>query len=301
MTAFCDQNDVGLAHLGDATILGWTQQDEPDNAQPDGAGGYGPCVPPSTIVDLYDMMHTADPSRPVFLNLGQAVANAAWAGRGSTCAARGDSDYPMYAMGADIVSFDFYPVNSGASIGLVAYGVDRLRSFTGFTKPVWNWIETTQIDASSGAAPTPAQVRAEVWMSLVHGSLGIGYFAHVISPFDETGLLDDATMSAAVGDIDAQITALAPVLDTPSIANGATVTSSASGTPVDLMVKRAPDATYLFAVAMGDAPTTATFTLRGLDGGSAEVLGESRTVALSGGTLVDDFDGWGVHLYHITP
>lgn len=302
MPAMCDQNDVGLAHVDEPTIVGWTQDDEPDNAQPDGSGGYGPCIAPSEIVSRYDAMRAADPTRPVFLNLGQAVANTSWVGRGSECSGpgRGDADYPTYAMGGDIVSFDFYPVNSHASIGLVAFGVDRLREWTGHTRPVWNWIETTRI-SPDGDAPTPDQVRAEVWMSLIHGSLGIGYFAHVIDPFDETGLLDDETMSAAVADIDAQIAELAPVLNTPSIANGATVESSDATTSIDLAVKRAPGATYLFAIAMGDAPTTATFTLRALGDATADVLGESRTVDVHGGTLVDDFDGWEVHLYRIAP
>jgi hypothetical protein len=205
---------------------------ERTDAQSDGAGGYGPCIAPSEIIARYETVHGNDPSRPVFLNLGQAVANTDWIGRGSECSGpgRGDADYPMYVMGADIVSFDFYPVSSHASLGLVAYGVDRLCEFTGYTKPVWNWIETTQI-TTDGAQPTPAQVRAEVWMSLIHGSLGIGYFAHEIDPFDETGLLDDATMSAAVGDIDAEITELAPVLNTASIANGATVESWGGAAP----------------------------------------------------------------------
>ena len=38
--ALCDQAGVWQAHLSDAIIQGWTQQDEPDNAQPDGMGGY---------------------------------------------------------------------------------------------------------------------------------------------------------------------------------------------------------------------------------------------------------------------
>jgi site-specific recombinase XerD len=45
-----------------------------------------------------------DPSRPVFLNVGQGVANDAWVGRGS-CSNQ-PQDYAEYAKGADIVSFD---------------------------------------------------------------------------------------------------------------------------------------------------------------------------------------------------
>src|SRR5215470_11517584 len=55
--ALCDQSGVWQSHLSDPMIIGWTQQDEPDNAQPDGNGGYGPCVAPQTIVSLYNMFH----------------------------------------------------------------------------------------------------------------------------------------------------------------------------------------------------------------------------------------------------
>src|SRR5262245_52962879 len=56
MPVMADQNAVGLAHLDDAILWGWTQQDEPDNAQPDGSGGYGPCVDPADIVARYEAM-----------------------------------------------------------------------------------------------------------------------------------------------------------------------------------------------------------------------------------------------------
>ena len=50
---------------------------------------------------------TADPTRPVMLNLGQGVANDEWKGRGPGASL---DDYPAYIRGADIVSFDVYPV-----------------------------------------------------------------------------------------------------------------------------------------------------------------------------------------------
>jgi hypothetical protein len=72
--------------------------------------------------------------------------------------------------------------------------------------------------------------------------------------------------------------------------------------PVDVMLKRAAGgASYLFAVLMRAASTSATFTLRGIDGATVEVLGESRTLTVAGGALRDDFQAYAVHLYKITP
>jgi hypothetical protein len=73
-------------------------------------------------------MRAADPSRPVFLNLGQ-VAWDHWIGRGVRRNRPGD--YPEYVKGADIVSFDIYPVVHGdkeiaGKLEFVARGADRL-------------------------------------------------------------------------------------------------------------------------------------------------------------------------------
>ena len=294
MPVYCDQNTVGLANLSNPIILGWTQQDEPDNAQPDGKGGYGPCIAPSQIQSLYQTMKSKDATRPVFLNVGQGVANDAWVGRGS-CSNQ-PQDYPEYAKGADIVSFDIYPINSGLDITLVPLGVDRLNQAVQNKKPVWNWIECTRIDQAN-PKPTPDQVKSEVWMSIIHGSMGIGYFVHQFTPtFDEKALLDDATMKPAVAAIDQQIHDLAPALNTPPITNAVTEQSSSK---VDFLVKRQGGKLYVFAVSMTSSQTTATFTLSHDAFATATVLGENRTVTVSGGAFEDDFPAWGVHLYAI--
>jgi len=305
MPALCDQSGVWASHLGDTTIRGWTQQDEPDNAQPDGQGGYGPCIDPSVIQGIYATFRGNDPSRPVYLNLGQGVAWEQWIGRGSACSGRLDM-YPQYERGADIVSFDIYPLNETDTsvkghLWLVAVGVDRLREGTGYTKPVWNWIETTGIDDPADT-PTPAQIRAEVWMSLVHGSAGIGYFAHIFSPsFIEAGLLSLPTVKAGVKAINAEIAALAPVLNTPTIGNAVTWVSQSSAVPVDVMVKRQGGALHVFAVATRPGATRVTFTLRGASSGTATVIGESRSLPVTGGSFADDFAAdYAVHLYRVT-
>jgi hypothetical protein len=212
--------------------------------------------------------------------------------------------YPLYAAGADLLSFDIYPVNNtdattGGNLWYVATGVDNLRGWASYQKPVWNWIETTGIDDPLHT-PTPAQIKTEVWMSLVHGSMGIGYFCHIFSPsFIEAGLLSVTANAAAVGAIDSQIEALAPVLNTQSLANGATVSSSNSSVPVDIMVKRYAGNLYVFAVAMRSGSTTATFALRGVSTATAAVLGESRSLGVDGGTFSDTFAPYAVHLYEI--
>jgi hypothetical protein len=55
----------------------------------------------------------------------------------------------------------------------------------------------------------------------------------------------------------------------------------------------------LMAVVAANESTRARFTLRGFMDATAEVIGEDRQLAIEGGELSDDFDGYGVHLYRI--
>jgi hypothetical protein len=143
-------------------------------------------------------------------------------------------------------------------------------------------------------------VKAEVWMALVHGARGFGYFCHIFAPsFVEAGLLADPTMKAAVAVLNQQVLALAPALNTPSISNAVSVTSSNAQVPVDVMVKRSDGYLYLFAVAMRAGGTQATFLVDRAPGNSVEVLGEGRRLTLSAGRLTDTFGDYEVHLYKL--
>jgi hypothetical protein len=304
MQVICGQNTVGLQHRNDPTIVGWMHGDEPDNAQSLGSGkGYGPPILPEKIVASYDRIRAADPNRPVLLNLGQGVAWDNYIGRGVR--RNHPEDYPEYVKGCDIASFDIYPAaHENAEIAgklwYVALGVERLKQWAQ-GRPVWNCIECTRIQNKQQHKATPAQVRCEVWMSLIHGSMGLIYFVHEWQPkFNESGLLSDPEMLAAVSQINHQIGELAPVLNSPTIVDGAKVASGNASVPVATMVKRYGGAVYLFAVTMREGSTRARFSIQGLTGPQpVTVLGEERTLESNDGVFEDDFPSWGVHLYRI--
>ena len=306
MYVVTDQGGVTWRNwLANAKLAGWAQGDEPDNAQPKAGGGYGPCIDPVQIQSIYTTYRTNDPSRPVFLNLGRGVAATNWVGRGS-CSGRTEM-YPEYAKGTDVLSFDIYPVNSTDeaknNLYYVADGVERLRQSVSSQKATYAYIETTDI-SSAGTIPSPAQIKAEVWMSLVHGGRIVAYFSHIFAAdgayLHDDGLLRTASSKTAVQAIDAQVASLAPVLNTQSLANGAAVASSAAATPIDIMVKRHQGALYIFAVAARSGATQGTFTLRGVGAAAAEVIGESRSITVANGTFSDDFAAdYAVHLYRV--
>jgi hypothetical protein len=304
MKVICEQNAVSLKHLNDSTIIGWMHGDEPDNAQALGAGkGYGPPIPPATIIAEYQRIRAADSTRPVMVNLGQGVAWDDYIGRGIR--RNHPEDYAEYVKGSDIASFDIYPVAHdnpavAGKLWFVPQGVERLVQWAGPDRIVWNCIECTRIQNADHKA-TPRQVRCEVWMSLIHGSRGLIYFVHEWKPrFNESALLGDPEMLAAVTALNRQIARLAPVLNSPTVTDAVAAVSENSEVPVAVMAKRSGDALYLFAVGMRDGKTTTAFTMRGLAGApNVEVLDENRALKTQDGVFHDDFQPWDAHVYRI--
>ena len=300
MKVVCHQNELGLQRKDDSTIIGWMHGDEPDNAQSKPGGGYGPPILPEKIVADYRKVREADPTRPVLLNLGQGVAWDNYIGRGVR--RNKPEDYPEYLKGGDIVSFDIYPVvhdhaDIVGKLWKVSDGVERLRKWGEGKKIVWNCIEASRIDNVNTKA-NASQVRAEVWMSLIHGSTGLIYFVHQFKPrFVEASLLQDPELLAGVTAINRQIQSLAPALNSPTISDGVAVTSPADA-PVDAIAKRQGDSTWVFSVAMRDKGCKASFAVKGASG-AAEVLGESRSIPVKDGKFEDDFKPYEVHLYRI--
>lgn len=294
--AACDQAGAWQDHLDDPSIGGWLAPDSPDGAQLNAGGEYEPCVAVAKVEEVYRRMSAADPTRPILLHLSRGVAETDWVGRGD-CTGRTDM-YPGYSAGGDVLGFYLYPLASGLPIELIATGVDNLRRWSGYKKPVMPLIQASVVDGIT--RPTPVQLAAQVWSALVHGAGGIGYYCHQDTPSNliETDCLDDAPTAAALTAINGRILALARVLNAPPVANGVTVASSS---PVDVSLRRWGGATYLFAVNMRDTDASATFTLRAFPAtANAEVLDEARTLTVASGVFSDTFVARAVHLYRIT-
>ena len=301
MPVFTFQNGTGLFSPRNHVIQAWTQFDEPDNAQSNGQGGFDPCITPEVLVARYDELQSRDSTRPVFLNFGQGVSFINWVGRG-TCT--GDTSYyPKASPAGDIVSFDIYPVTHShatvhGKLEFVAQGVANLVEWSGGEKIVWNFLETTHINHPTDR-PTASQIKTEVWMSIIHGSMGIMYFVHEWQPsFREDSIFRYPEIVSGVRDINAEVTVLAAVLNSPTVDSGAQVEAAV---PVAQIVKEYGGSTYLFAVAMRNQATQATFTVSAIEEGQVEVLGEDRVLPLGDGQFQDDFSGYAVHLYKIDP
>lgn len=334
MYVICSQTEGALSYAKSnprGIIAAWMHGDEPDNAQtfdkfwgrnldkmkaawPGVFDKYGPKkpynqygapIPPSWIIRDYKALKNKDSRRPIMLNLGVGVADNSYIGRGERSGKQ--EDYPEYLKGCDIGSFDIYPVVSKppvkGNLWYVPQGVENLRKWSEYKKPIWNCIECTHI-SEPGAIATPAQIKSEVWMSIIAGSTGIIYFCHEFKPkFIEAGLLAHPEQLSAVASVNRQITALAPVLNSPTVEDGVEIKSSDEDVPVSSMVKSVDGSTYIFTAAMRDkkTTTTATFKLKDSVNATAEVIGEGRRVEVKNGEWSDKFKGYEVHLYKIKP
>ncbi len=301
MPVICDQNAVALKHVDDPLLAAWMHGDEPDNAQElPGGKGYGPPIAPEKIVADFEKLHAADPTRPVLLNLGQGVAWDGWYGRGVR--SRHPEDYAAYVKGCHIASFDIYPVNHDSpevagKLEYVPRGVRRLREWAGPGRPVWNCIECTGIGRPEGK-PTPAQVRAQVWMSLIAGSRGLVYFVHQFKPtFREAALLDDAEMLAEVTALNKQVRSLARVLNAAALPDAVSAKPSREGA-VHFVVKPDGPHAWLFAANESAAPVTCAFTLK--NAGIISVTADGAgPVALRDRAFTVAFEPHGVCLYRL--
>jgi hypothetical protein len=297
MFAVAEQNEVGLTSVNGHVIKAWMQVDEPDNAQPIGLGRYGPCVPAAEVAQRTREMKLRDPTRPVMINFGQGVANEFWRGRGSC---NGDHGYYDVAMqGADIVSYDIYPVGSKypqvkGKLEYVARGVTGLVKRASPEQSIWMALETTALDPNR--RPTATEIRAEVWMALIHGATGIFYFVHEFKPeVREDAIFRYPDIVEEVTTTNRLIISLAPVLKSPSISGTINVHST---TPIATMVKVFEDTTYIFAVAMQDLPSRVRIDIDRVHGTNVRVIGEDRSFVAES-SFEDQFEGYGVHVYQI--
>jgi hypothetical protein len=142
---------------------------------------------------------------------------------------------------------------------------------------------------------------SETWLSIIHGANGITYFLDTWNPsFREDGIFANPDMVAAVTAMNAQITALAPEINSADIPALVTVASSNTAAPIDTMVKANGTSLYIFSAISRAGTTMGSFTINGLSGdAAATVVGENRMLSVSKGSFSDSFDANAVHIYQI--
>jgi hypothetical protein len=200
--------------------------------------------------------------------------------------------YGKFAHMADVAGFDLYPRNHCLSDLDVVY--DAQRQFVRMTSgmPTFQWIETGPIRPSycGGFQLSPTELRAEVWLAVVGGARGIGFFTHTWSPahssFDVTPALQRTMkkLSDFLGAVQ------------PGLLGRTTLAGANSGA-IKVLARSANGRTYVFAVNASRDWVNAVVHVPRLRDGQARVLGEKRTVPVGNERFIQNFAPLDVHVY----
>jgi hypothetical protein len=310
MSVIAQQDEWTPAEVGnDPRVVGWFISDECDM----GLGCHG-ATATANLAEQEQMVSAVRRRRDgrfTQANYGNGVLGTFWA-RGTMA---------RLVQSVDVASVDKYAYTSpqvqsiipgspawvgGAKVASsAAYGwlADRLRSYLDprSLHPSWVVVETGRPYLTEAGAKVigPAQIQGAVWSAIVHEARGIVYFQHSNNPACSStySLVDcDEPHQDAVKAVDAQISALAPVLNSQSY-----VWNFTAG--VDTMLKTDDGHAYVFAsVGLKGSTGQKVFTLPpGVEGKTVTVVGESRTLPVVGRTFSDSFTSeWSHHIYRIS-
>jgi hypothetical protein len=209
-----------------------------------------------------------------------------------------------------IVSIDKNHCRTASSYGNTVKALRTQDAADGKLQPVWQFVENLNgsDQRSFQAYITPDQLKGAVMNSLIGEARGIIYFnqslsgscqsAAVVRDSQNNPNFCGAAQVQAMTQVDGQIKALAPVLNSQSY-------DFTFGTGLSTMLKTYGGSAYVFAMVDGkSSPGSRTFTLPAqLKNSTVEVLNESRTLPVSSsGTFTDNFASESsYHIYKVTP
>jgi hypothetical protein len=202
------------------------------------------------------------------------------------------STYGEFARMADVAGFDLYPLGHCQSDLSAVY--DAQRAFVGLagSMPTFQWIETGPIkpDYCGGFTMTPAELTAEVWLAIVGGARGIGFFTHTWSP-DHNAFDVRASLQQTMKGLSAFLGATRAGL------LGKTLPSSVNSGAIKLLARTGNGLTYVFAVNTLRTPVKVQADVPQLHNGPLKVFAERRSVTVAGSRFLDSFGPLAVHVY----
>lgn len=305
------------ADRNEANLLAWLPVDEPDSGGLTGA---------DAAAATYQQLKTAQNPRPVVFDLtGRKVFDPVYDATNTTtldqCEGPGDypspagSCYPKFIANEDWIMHDFYPLNFAwegvpspvplGDIRTVARMMDKISRWS--NKPQFVFVEASpKIYSAADVGPTPAQLRAEIWLAIIHGARGITYFTYSGCNLDDAHWCPDGVAPDVATEMttqNARITSLASVIQSPinPPALGFSITGTASAPTLEAAWRQLGGHNYLFVLntspnaipsvgmRMGGLPATA---------GGLEVVGESRSLQLKlHEQFIDGFQPYELHVY----
>lgn len=223
-------------------------------------------VPPPEIRFMTDELEAEDANHPT------AVLNMAWT----------PSNVYQYSNDTtDIAMLDPYDWD----VSVVVDDIDALRDAAGDNKPIWTVL---RFGWDSENEPSSGYLYGTTYGAVTHTSNGILWFT-----YDPNGF---PTAWDTLVDITLELEDLSPALTADTSELEVTV----SDPDVDTILKEYDGDLYLIAVNIGAASNGVTLTVSGVTANQADVWFESRTEAISSGTITDDFAENQRHVYVFT-
>lgn len=245
------------------------------------------------------------------VNIGNGVNRTFWSPntvddmvRAVDAAAVDQYVYTSSVVRGNVEASPYWPVGVSAKCA-AAYGwlVDQMHSFHGATKkPVFITIETAEPLLFSGETEViPIEhFEGAVWAAICHEARGIMLFQHNSDTTDYPFYSVTETSSARRAQVEAvldKVHSLASAINTQSYVH------DFGDADIFTMLKTYDGHAYIFAhVALGGSPGAGkTFSLpAGINGTTAEVVGESRNISITAGSFTDTFAAeYTHHVYKI--
>lgn len=212
MYIILDQKEFNPAFTRHPALLCWKFGDEPDLWKKGGK----PKVPFEVLQKTYAKVKAGDPNHPAWINLTPRFFGGYYKSYRKKQACPTREQYKLYAKSADVLSFDHYPVTGWNRPDRVHELYHATADFAELYKgkPIWVIVENADQNLKwtpkSTRGPSPKETKAMIWMCIVAGAKGIGYFPVAFGPFrwDNT----TAEMKAMLKKENARITEMTGVL-----------------------------------------------------------------------------------------
>jgi hypothetical protein len=262
-------------HVKGEDLVGWTYPDEPEN------NGWTPDTLAGT---------TADPLNDGLVSF---LTTAAGFSSGYYRDPHISLDtYSKFAQIADVAGFDLYPLgHCQQDLSVVLTSQRRFNNLAG-VRPTFQWIETGPIKPGycGGFRMTAAELRAEVWLAIIGGARGIGFFTHTWTP-DENAF----DVSPELQHMMKRLTQL--ISDVHLGILGATVPSGSNSGAINVLARTTPDRTFVFGVNAQHGYTRVQVQVPQLRNGVLSVYGENRVVQVQDHQFIDTFSPLMAHVY----
>jgi hypothetical protein len=198
--------------------------------------------------------------------------------------------YPGLVAAADIIGFDFYPLQELCRRDLLPADFDAQQELQALApgKPTFQWIEARGLrcGTSPDVSITPATIRTESWLSIAAGAHGLAFF-----PPD----WNNGAVSVIRG-ISDRIHQLEPALLQPA---QTVQVEGASG--VRASARTYHDAIYVIAVNAGTTASDVRLTVPSLGDRTLRTLGEPRTLGAHRDAFTDRIAPLRVRIYVAAP